>query len=295
MEKRKLGSGVGYGHRTLKVEQLEGRAMLAGNVGVKLAGGNLIITGDNHDNAVLVQEVDDEDDNANTHAYLITGFDFDDSGIGGVEGGPPIIKGAGYEVDSESGGTSARVVTGVKGNIVIDLKKGNDVLAVGNSVEDLVALAEDCGFGLGLGSGSGGTDGSSFPTVTATQPVLEGRLTTPISLIINMGDGNNAVAVIGDIGVNYGAGSLVINTGKNSDAVAVGNAFQAESDSFINGDLAIVTGNGDDNVCVHNATILGALAINAGNGFNQVSGENFDAAAASIVTGKDTDDIFLGS
>src|SRR6185503_17568618 len=185
MRKQKFGSGFGYGHRTLKVEQLEGRAMLAGNVGVTLAGGNLIITGDNHDNAVLVQEVDDEDDNANTHAYLITGFDFDDSGIGGFEGGPTIIKGAGEEVDSEIGGTSARVVTGVKGNIVIDLKKGNDVLAVGNSVEDLVALAEDCGFGLGLGSGSGGGggSGSSFPTVTATQPVLEGRLTTPISLV----------------------------------------------------------------------------------------------------------------
>src|SRR4029079_11278 len=140
-----------------------------------------------------------------------------------------------------------QVGSGVKGNIVIEVKEGDEVLAVGNSVEDLVALAEDCGFGLGLGSGSGGTDGSSFPTVTATQPVLEGRLTTPISLIINMGDGNNAVAVIGDIGGNYGAGSLVINGGKNSDNVAVGNSFQSESDSNINGDLAIVTGNGDDN------------------------------------------------
>ena len=45
-----------------------------------------------------------------------------------------------------------RPVTGITGVINIDLKKGDDVLAVGDSVEDLVALAEDCGFGLGLGS-----------------------------------------------------------------------------------------------------------------------------------------------
>ena len=37
-----------------------------------------------------------------------------------------------------------------------------------------------------------------------TQPVLEGTLTTPVNLIINMGDGNNAVAVAPD-GVNDAA------------------------------------------------------------------------------------------
>src|SRR2546430_13703213 len=48
MRKHKLGSGVGYGHRTMKVEQLERRAMLAGDVSVSVSGGNLIIRSEEH-------------------------------------------------------------------------------------------------------------------------------------------------------------------------------------------------------------------------------------------------------
>jgi len=170
MKKQKLGSGVGYGHRTLKVEHLEGRAMLAGNVAVSVSGGNLIVTGDNRDNAVLIQEVDDGDGNANTHSYEITGFDFADSGLPGFAAGPTNITGGGTTVEPDLGGTSARIVTGVTANIIVNLNKGNDALGVGNSVNDLLSLAEGCGFGLGLGS--------SAPEVT--QPVLEGTMTTPI-------------------------------------------------------------------------------------------------------------------
>src|SRR5438132_14412100 len=85
MRKHKSGSGVGYGHRTLKVEQLERRAMLAGNVSVSNIGGNLFVTGDNHDNAVLIQEVDDGDGKASTHAYAVTGFNFADAMVTGFE------------------------------------------------------------------------------------------------------------------------------------------------------------------------------------------------------------------
>src|SRR5437899_5059569 len=122
MRKQKLGSGVGYGHRTLKVEQLERRAMLAGNVAVSVSGGNLFVTGDNHDNAVLIQEVDDGDGKASTHAYAVTGFDFADAMVTGFESGPTTIHG-GVDV---GGGT--HVVRGVTANIIIDLKKGNDAL-----------------------------------------------------------------------------------------------------------------------------------------------------------------------
>ncbi len=294
MKKQKIGSGVGYGHRTLQVEQLEGRAMLAGNVNVTVSGGNLIVTGDNNDNAVLIQEVDDGDGNANTHAYEITGFDFANSGLGGFQSGPTNITGGGTAVTPDvPGGTSARIVTGVTANIIVDLKKGNDALGVGNSVDDLLTLAEDCGFGLGIGSGSG--SGGISGSVSAGQPVLEGTMTTPINLIINMGDGNNAVAVIADVGVNNNAGSLVINSGKGSDAVAVGNVTDTESDALINGDLSIVTGQGSDNICVDNATILGALAVNAGDGFNTVSAHNFGASAVAVVSGKNDDNISLES
>lgn len=297
MKNQKFGSGVGYGHRTLKVEQLERRAMLAGNVAVSVSGGNLIVTGDNQDNAVLIQEVDDGDDNPNTHAYEITGFDFADSGLGGFQSGPTNITGGGTAVDPDLGGTSARIVKGVTANIIIDLKKGNDALGVGNSVDDLISLAEDCGFGLGIGSGSGsgGTSTSVSVIAQAEQPVLEGTLTVPVSLVVNLGDGNNVSSIIADVGVNNNAGSMVINGGKNADGIAVGNTFDTTGDAIVHGDVVISTGKGDDNVCVDNATIFGALAINAGDGFNNVRAEDFGALAATIVSGKNDDNITVVS
>src|SRR5437879_4178157 len=146
MKKQKLGSGAGLGRRMMVLEQLEGRSMLAGNVAVSVAGGNLIITGDNRDNAVLVQQGD------NPGEYLITGFDFADSGVAGFQAGPTTITGKGDVEVPDLGGTSARLVHNVTGNIIINMNKGNDAVGVGNSIDDLIALADACGFGLGFGS-----------------------------------------------------------------------------------------------------------------------------------------------
>src|SRR6478752_8159380 len=179
MKKQNRGSGFGLGRRTMVVEQLERRSMMAGNVAVNVSGGNLIITGDNRDNAVLVQQ------GANPGEYVITGFDFADSGEVGFQAGPTTITGSGSAQVPDLGGTSARLVHHVTGNIIINMNKGNDAVAVGNSIDDLIALAESCGFGLGLGSGSGGLSGS----VTATAVVVDqDELVVPQSLVINMGD-----------------------------------------------------------------------------------------------------------
>ena len=173
MKKGNRGSGVGCGSRKMVVEQLEGRAMLAGNVTVSVSGGNLIVTGDNNDNAVLIQQT-------GPNSYTITGFDFDNGALSGRQSGPTTIRGAGTDL-----GGDARLVTGVRGNIIVDLKKGNDSLAVGNSLDDLNALVEDGGgLGLGLGSASGANGAS-------------GQFHAPANLIINMGDGNDEVVILG--------------------------------------------------------------------------------------------------
>ena len=74
-------------------------------------------------------------------------------------------------------------------DINIDMKKGDDVVAIGNSVEDLDALALECfGFGFGNGSGSGGGNGtfsgseSSAPAVELP-PEVEGTFQVPRNLI----------------------------------------------------------------------------------------------------------------
>src|SRR5437763_554022 len=167
MKKHNRGSGLGCSSRRMVVEQLEGRTLLAGNVTVSVSGGNLIVTGDNNDNAVLIQKT-------GPGSYTITGFDFENGALSGRQSGPTTIRGAGTDL-----GGDARLVTGVRGNIIVDLKTGNDSLAVGNSLDDLNALVDDCG-GLGLGLGSGSGAGSP-----------SGKFNAPANLIVNMGDGND--------------------------------------------------------------------------------------------------------
>ena len=82
MSRRKSGSGAGFGSRRMAVEQLEGRSLLAGVVSAFVSGGSLIITGDNSDNAVVVQDQGDGN-------YAVTGFDFADvPGLTGFKAGP---------------------------------------------------------------------------------------------------------------------------------------------------------------------------------------------------------------
>src|SRR5688500_15814163 len=88
MKSRKSGSGAGYGHRRMFVEQLERRSMLAGNVTAFEAGGNLFVRGDNGDNLVLIQQTGDDE-------YTVTGLDFADGGFADppFAAGPTSING----------------------------------------------------------------------------------------------------------------------------------------------------------------------------------------------------------
>jgi len=271
MKKQKVGSGVGFGRRTMAVEQLERRAMLAGNVNVFVdGGGNLFIRGDNADNGVLVSQI-------GSGRYTVTGFDF----------------GAGSSTATSINGSADGTLTftGVKGDINIDLKKGNDALGVGNSPDDLEALADGCGFGIGLGSGSGSGSGSGDGSISSSvaeivvQPV-EGRFFAPRNLIINTGDGSDGVAVIADV-----KNSEVIITGNGNDGIAVGNVSTAESDVNIGGDLVVLTGNGNDDACVSFATIQGLLNVQTGGGNDEVSATEFDAGQVLMVTGNGNDSV----
>src|SRR5207247_2195227 len=125
--KKHKGSGLRHRNRKMIVEQLERRALLAGVVNVSVdAAGNLFVTGDSHDNLVLVT-------NPAPGVYTVTGFDFADTTVSaGHESGLTFINAKTF-VDENTA-----AVTGVTGNIIIDLKGGNNGLGVGNSVDDLL-------------------------------------------------------------------------------------------------------------------------------------------------------------
>jgi hypothetical protein len=269
MKARQALRGVGLGRRALRVEFLEQRAMLAGNVNVFVEGGNLIVRGDNQDNLVLIEQVGDGE-------YAVTGFDFADSGLPGVQTGPTRING-------EANGTV--IVEGVTGDVNVDLRRGNDGLGIGNSVDDLLALADECGFGLGIGGGGEEPPPENGEAIVLQQQV-DGRFFVPRNLIVNTGDGNDGIAISADV-----EGAAIINTGNGSDAVAYGSAFELESDLFVGTDLVVLTGSGNDNVCALFVEVQGLINVQTGGGNDIVDLEEFDAGAVLVISGAGNDTV----
>jgi hypothetical protein len=242
-------SGRGHGKRLLRVEALERRAMLAGNITVSVSGGSLFVRGDNADNAVLISEVDEG-------VYAVAGFD-------DLEGNPTDINGV------ENG---VLFFEGVTRDINIDLKGGDDLLAVGNDEEDILSLIEECELNFGSGSGS--------ESVALLEVEPEGSQTfVPRNLIIRTGDGDDQVALI--VAVHRTAD---INLGKGDDAIAVGN-------SQFGDDLIIKTDKGFDFVCADDNVVGDHLNIQTGDDSDAVHVEGLEARHALIDTGKGHDEV----
>src|SRR5262245_16851262 len=269
MTRNKLGCGTGFGRRTLHVEQLERRAMLAGNVSASVSGGSLIIRGDNADNGVVISQT-------GPGSYLVTGID--------TAGGPTTING-----DPDA------TFTGVTGSFDVDLKKGDDLFGMLGDIANLgvidVEAEEECGLGLSFGSGSGG--GSASGDIAAV--VVPGNLT------IRMGDGLDQVALYVDVGgqtsVDTGnqddavfiddstfGGNLPVQTGKGADSVCV-----VESD--MSGLLNVQTGDGEDSVYATEFAAL-AVVVNTGNQSDGVERTSFYVdTTTTIVTGSGNDGV----
>ncbi len=279
MKSRKSGSGAGFGHRRMLVEQLERRSMLAGNVTAFEAGGSLFVRGDNSDNLVLIQQTGDNE-------YTVTGLDFADANLSD----PPFSAGP-TSINGDENGTV--VFTGITGDIIVDLKKGDDGLGIGNTVEELAILAEECGFGFGFGSGSGNGTASgsgSFPTQVEPE-ITSDRFLAPRNLIITTGDGNDGVAIVADVRRN-----AIINTGNGFDAVGIGaTVTDHEEHSVIGDDLVIVTGKQDDFICIHGLFVEDQVVLDTGDGNDDIFADGWDARGVTIVTGNGNDLVELDS
>jgi hypothetical protein len=256
------------------VEQLERRSMLAGNVNVFEAGGNLFVRGDNSDNLILIQQIDDG-------VYQVTGFDFIDSELSD----PPFSVGP----TSINGRFETQTFDGITGDINVDLRKGDDGLGIGNTAEELAILAAECGFGFGFGSGS--ANGSvSFPS--QVEPEITGdRFLVPRNLIVNTGDGSDGVFVVADVRRN-----AIINTGNGFDAVGMGaTTTDHEDHSVIGDDLIVTTGKQDDAICIHGLFVQDQVVLDTADGSDDIFADGWDARGVTIVTGNGNDLVDLNS
>jgi hypothetical protein len=183
------------GRRTMFLESLESRAMLAGDISVNVSGGNLIVRGNNADNQVAILKLD-------TGEYAVAGFN------------GTTVKGS----------ANPYIAKGVTGNIDVDLKSGNDLLGVGNDVAGLIALGQALGFGAAIG------DAAALQTQLETLLADAGapaRLNVPRNLIVRAGGGRDGVGISGDIGrdINADLGSgnntlAIVNSRVGDDVIA---------------------------------------------------------------------------
>jgi len=261
--------------------------MLAGNVNVFVSGGTLFVQGDADDNAVLIRQ-------EGNGIYSVAGLDFADLNVDPqvFEGGATTINGT----DSEE----LVLFSGVTNDINVDLRDGNDGLAIGNDIEALNALAEEC-FNIGFLPEDGGGTGN----VDIAQ--VEGTLLVPRNLIVNLGNGDDFTAIDANVGTLNNNGSTKkgglanINAGGGNNGVA----FGTEGGNFVAQSLLISAGGGTDDVCVFGTGVRDLLSISIGNGGEQNGDEEnpvpqevrlggVGAGHVLILTGSGSDQVNVG-
>jgi hypothetical protein len=220
--------------RRLRVERLEHRNLLAGNVLVTVnGGGNLTIRGDAADNQFSVQE---------TAPDVFTFTDTDPVG------------------DTRfNGALGPFVIAGVTGSVRADLQAGNDNIEILGGTEITGNLQVKAGAGndtailTGVAIGGGGVDVAG-------------------NAVIETGAGNDTVRLIGAFlggGVNVG-GDAVIQTGAGNDTVDLASGFLSGSVD-VGGNLDVHAGQGDDAVTVAETSVVGNTTIDTSDGLDDVN------------------------
>jgi len=232
--------------RSLLVERLESRAVLAGDVQAVVYGQMLVIWGDDQSNGVTLTY------ESTTQTYHVVGKD--------AGGGPTTINGLDTSIPAND-----QSFTSIK-QVSVVLRGGDDEFSIGSpqAIDTVITqwLAISMGDGndqvqLGqAGNGAGGAD-----------PVAL-SLHTGMSVTVDLGAGNDELTMANaDIG-----SALSIFAGEGDDEVKFATAFPegtAQPAIFpvrVGGNCNIVLGGGEDELTIHNATFRGNLVISDGAG-----------------------------
>ena len=257
----KKGIGRGLGRRQFALEQLESRNLLAGEVNAVKDGENLNVTGDTRNNVVAIVDV------GNDRFAVI--------GVGtGLKGTNPTTNGYEY-----------KIFTGIR-NINVDLKEGNDALAVGNDAQALVQAGIQEGV---ISSGSASSAQSALESFLGSFAYQEFQLDKQLK--IRMNSGNDDVLIVdADIGRRIDAD---LGNGNNSFIV---------DPTEIGDDLILRAGSGTDYVSLADTDIAQMLDVNLGDGANyfemydsDITDDIVSEVGESVVlhTGKHNDEVYF--
>ena len=285
--------------KKLRLESLENRCLLAGNVTASLAGIDLNITGDNLGNTISVESF-------GAGKVQVRGFGTS------INGSPDAVKvfsvSGSINIHMNAGADVVRVTNLViRDNLNVDLGAGNNEILLGQS-----ASGDNIRFG---GTPSGPLyvqDNLSVIGNTANDRVFQSNLHVSGVGTVSLGDGNDTVQLDRPAGstanVEYGglfqvflgvgADSLSINGLVVDDNMVVTDGANSASISITNmdvhGSLTMTTANFADSIGIQNTNVRNTLTVNSQGGYDSLSISAI-ADHLNINAGSGNDDVHVSS
>jgi len=276
----KQGQSRRKNNRSLRFESLEGRALLAGDVTVTLAGTTLTITGDASANQIEITP------GASVGEYKITGLN------NTIINGPSLIVDP-FDVLNVAlaGGSDTFTIRGasptskliIAGDINIDNADGNNTNELINvQLNDDLNVIKVGGISESNLEISGTTivgdvvlDTAGFDGDSKTQIIGDTRIQGNLTIDNNAGEDHFvcfASTIDGDVSIEN----------RDGDTRTV---FGISEDPIIFGSLTIVNGIGNDKVFIHDTDVWEDVEIDNGDGHTLVSVQNSDFGLGAPVGG----------
>lgn len=249
------------GLKKLRIEALEGRLLMAGNITASLKAGNhLFIWGDASDNGVMLSSVAGE--------YVVQGFSVTD---------PPAPT-------TVNGKNEPKAFANVR-KVSINLGAGTDVLQLGNHFGDQTVFSDNL-----ILHASPGDKGVVMDNVLFAKP-------GGAQVTINTGAGADHISLNG-VSFQNGSPKLALNSGKGGDIVSAMNvSFTAGGLSR----FGINTGSGDDAASASNVSFNSEyrFTVNTGLGNDSLALQSVRRPAigryvvTSVAMGRGNDQVII--
>jgi large repetitive protein len=259
--------------RPLRLEQLENRQLMAGDVLAQVTGQMLVLWGDAADNGVMLTY-----DSA-TQKYRVSGQD--------AGGSPTTINGLDTSLPE-----NVVEFSGVR-SVYVGLNGGNDNLAVGSDAAVDTVIERWLTIDMGDGDDTV-TLGTSGNPAGGAAPIAH-SLDIGTSLNVNLGAGNDHLSLANtEVGL-----SLSVLAGDGDDQVDFDTEFTGPGGAelfpvHVERNATISLGGGADELTLKNATIRGTLTVLDGAGAADIELSNINARKRiSINTSGEADQISL--
>jgi len=261
-----------------RLERLENRLPLAGDVAATLNDGQLTILGDSADNDIRVVEVGG--------VVTITGL----AGTT-VNGAPAAVFATPglVKVDVNMGSGNDHLRQGIiqpTGDVNVEMGDGDDIVESSNARPGgnfSIKAGQGDDF---VGVGNATVGGDMNIDFEGTADLIMSRIAVDKNLSVVTKDGNDQISVEVNIAVGE---DLNISTGKGDDIVTVANAVNP-TPVDIGKSLTIDTDEGADRVTVLNVTTGEDLNVNTGKGDDRIRLEDVASGKSLSVSADDGDD-----